>query len=76
MEQVRCDSGHMPENDERQKNRKAINVLVTTAYGRVTKIQRVNRARRGENAEWEWAASRIYKDPIAWMYMPKPYKEK
>ena len=46
----------MPENDERYKNRKVINVLVTTAYGRVTRMQRANRARRDENAEWGWGS--------------------
>lgn len=37
---IKCEEGHMPEDDERYKDKKVINVLVTTNRGMVTKVQR------------------------------------
>lgn len=35
---IKCIEGQMPEDDNRYSNNKIINVLATTAYGRVTKV--------------------------------------
>lgn len=59
----------LPEEDERYKGRKAIDVLVTTSNGRVTKVQR-----QSKYDYWCWG--RIYGEPTAWQPLPKPYKEK
>lgn len=58
----------LPEEDERYKGRKAIDVLVTTANGRVTKVQR-----QSKYDYWCWG--RIYGEPTAWQPLPEPYKE-
>lgn len=58
----------LPEEDERYKGRKAIDVLVTTANGRVTKVRR-----QSKYDYWCWG--RIYGEPTAWQPLPKPYKE-
>lgn len=58
----------LPEEDERYKGRKAIDVLVTTSNGRVTKVQR-----QSKYDYWCWG--RIYGEPTAWQPLPKPYKE-
>lgn len=58
----------LPEEDERYKGRKAIDVLVTTANGRVTKVQR-----QSKYDCWCWG--RIYGEPTAWQPLPEPYKE-
>lgn len=62
-------SEKLPEEDERYKGRKAIDVLVTTSNGRVTKVQR-----QSKYDYWCWG--RIYGEPTAWQPLPKPYKEK
>lgn len=36
MEWIKCEPGHMPEDDKRYKGKKTINVLVTTDSGVVT----------------------------------------
>lgn len=59
----------LPEEDERYKGRKAIDVLVTTSNVRVTKVQR-----QSKYDYWCWG--RIYGEPTAWQPLPKPYKEK
>ena len=41
MNWIKCEPGHMPEDDERYKGEKVINVLVTTGRGNVTKVQRL-----------------------------------
>ena len=56
----------LPEEDERYKGRKAIDVLVTTAKGKVTKVQR-----QSHNGYWWWG--RIYGEPTAWQPLPEPY---
>lgn len=58
----------LPEEDERYKGRKVIDVLVTTAKGKVTKVQR-----QSHNGYWWWG--RIYGEPTAWQPLPEPYKE-
>ena len=58
----------LPENAERYKGRKVIDVLVTTEKGLVTKVQR--QCYRGS---WSWG--RIFSRVVAWMPLPKPYKE-
>lgn len=58
----------LPEEDERYKGRKVIDVLVTTAKGKVTKVQR-----QSHNGYWWWG--RIYGEPTAWQPLPKPYKK-
>ena len=57
----------LPEEDERYKGRKVIDVLVTTAKGKVTKVQR-----QSHNGYWWWG--RIYGEPTAWQPLPEPYK--
>ena len=58
----------LPEDDERYKGRKVIDVLVTTAKGKVTKVQR-----QSHNGYWWWG--RIYGEPTAWQPLPKSYKK-
>ena len=41
MDWIKCIPGQMPEDDERYKGNKVINVLVTTSNGKVTKVQRL-----------------------------------
>ena len=60
-------SEKLPEEDERYKGRKAIDVLVTTSNGRVTKVQR-----QSKYDYWCWG--RIYGEPTAWQPLPEPYK--
>lgn len=57
----------LPEEDERYKGRKVIDVLVTTAKGKATKVQR-----QSHNGYWWWG--RIYGEPTAWQPLPEPYK--
>ena len=56
----------LPEEYERYKGRKVIDVLVTTAQGKVTKVQR-----QSHNGYWWWG--RIYGEPTAWQPLPEPY---
>ena len=58
----------LPEEDERYKGRKVIDVLVTTAKGKVTKVQR-----QSHNGYWWWG--RIYGEPTAWQPLQEPYKK-
>lgn len=58
----------LPEEDERYKGRKVIDVLVTTAKGKVTKVQR-----QSHNDYWWWG--RIYGEPTAWQPLQEPYKK-
>ena len=59
-------SERLPEEDERYKGRKVIDVLVTTAKGKATKVQR-----QSHNGYWWWG--RIYGEPTAWQPLPEPY---
>ena len=59
----------LPEEDERYKGRKVIDVLVTTAKGKVTKVQR-----QSHNDYWRWG--RIYGEPTAWQPLPEAYHPK
>lgn len=70
---IKCESGHMPEDDERYKGKKIINVLVTTKSGTVTKVQRMYDTYYG-SPHWSWG--RIYGGCIAWMPLPHRYEEK
>lgn len=67
---VKCAPGQMPEDYEMYRNRKTINVLVTTENGGVTKVQRIYGAHINK---WHWG--RIYGKVKAWMPLPKSYKE-
>lgn len=61
----------MPEDDERYKGKKVINVIATTNKGVVTKVQRIF----NDYANiWYWG--RICGGMRAWMPLPEPYKEK
>ena len=57
----------MPEDNERYKNKKDINAIVTTNKGVVTKAQRYTN---------NWNCGRICGGMRAWMPLPDPYKEK
>lgn len=59
----------LPENAERYKGRKVIDVLVTTEKGLVTKVQR-----QCYRDSWSWG--RIFSRVVAWMPLPKAYKGK
>lgn len=61
----------MPEEDERYKGKKVINVIVTTNKGVVTKVQRIFNDYANT---WYWG--RICGGMRAWMPLPEPYKEK
>ena len=65
-----CKDGQMPE-DFNYKNNKVLNVLVTTATGKVTKVQRILEP-YGIKSFWRWG--RIYGKCKAWMPLPDPYK--
>lgn len=69
---IKCIEGQMPEDDNRYSNNKIINVLATTAYGRVTKVQRIHDTFNGNDC-WYWG--RVHGGVKAWMPLPKPYKE-
>ena len=58
----------LPEDAERYKGRKIIDVLVTTEKGLVTKVQR-----QCYRDSWSWG--RIFSRVVAWMPLPEPYKE-
>lgn len=70
---IKCAEGQMPENFDCYKSKKIINVLVTTAAGKVTKVQRSKHIAYGEKEVWLWG--RIYGEPKAWMPLPEAYKE-
>ena len=67
---IKCVPGQMPEDCEMYKGKKIINVLVTTASGKVTKVQREIYS---EISGGYWG--RIYGEPKAWMPLPEGYKE-
>lgn len=69
---TKCIEGQMPEDFKENKDKKIINVLVTTSTGKVTKVQRMYDS--GVNAHWYWG--RIYGQVKAWMPLPEPYVEK
>lgn len=69
MDWIKC-SDKLPEDDERFTNRKAIDVLITTQYKRVRKVQRIYNEYSGI---WYW--SKKAHSPIAWMLLPEPFKE-
>lgn len=71
MEWIKCVPGHMPEDDERYKDKKVINVIATTNKGVVTKVQRIFNDYANT---WYWG--RICGGMMAWMPLPDPYKEK
>lgn len=74
MNWIKCEAGHMPEDDARYNGKKVINVLVTTDKGFVTKVQRIYYERfRSEEKYWCWG--RIGGKMRAWMPLPEPYKE-
>ena len=68
MDWIKCEEGHMPEDDERYIGRKSINVLETTERGGVRKIQR----RNDPHIVWYSTKIRTIK---AWMPLPEPYRE-
>ena len=68
MDWIKCIPGQMPEDDERYKGNKVINVLVTTSNENVTKVQRLLCS-----GYWRWG--RIYGKVKAWMPLPEPYRE-
>lgn len=70
MDWIKCEKDHMPEDDQRYKGKKVINVLVTTNRGNVTKVQR---KQYYDETSWYWG--RIYGEVKAWMPLPEPYKE-
>lgn len=61
----------MPEDDERYKGKKVINVIATTNKGVVTKVQRIFNDYANT---WYWG--RICGGMRAWMPLTEPYKEK
>lgn len=67
---IKCIDGQMPEDYEIYKGRKSINLLVTTEFGNVKKIQR-----RYCNFKCKWCWS-DNSNPKAWMSLPEGYKEK
>lgn len=69
---IKCIEGQMPEDLEEDKDKKIINVLVTTASGKVTKVQRMYNEWAGDKY-WSWG--RIYGEAKAWMSLPEPYVE-
>lgn len=71
MEWIKCISGQMPEDDERYKGKKVINVIATTNKGVVTKVQRIFNDYANT---WYWG--RICGGMRAWMPLPEPYKER
>jgi len=71
LEWIKCISGQMPEDDERYKGKKVINVIATTNKGVVTKVQRIFNDYANT---WYWG--RICGGMRAWMPLPEPYKEK
>ena len=71
MEWIKCISGQMPEDDERYKGKKVINVIATTNKGVVTKVQRIFNDYANT---WYWG--RICGGMRAWIPLPEPYKEK
>lgn len=56
----------LPENAERYKDRKVIDVLVSTDRGIVTKVQRIS-----NKGYWYWG--RIFSNIIAWMPLPNKH---
>lgn len=74
MEWIKCEPGHMPEDDKRYKGKKTINVLVTTDSGVVTKVQRIYYISISSKVgSWYWG--RIGGTMKAWMPLPELYKE-
>lgn len=69
MEWIKCAEGQMPEDDERYKGKKVINVLVTTNNGVVTRVQRMKFI---DESTWYWGRVHGIK---AWMPLPERYKE-
>lgn len=69
---IKCADGQMPEDLKENKDKKIINILVTTAAGKVTKVQRM-RDDWGGKTHWSWG--RIYGEPKAWMSLPEQYRE-
>lgn len=66
---IPCKEGQMPEDFDK-KNRKVLNVLVTTENGKVTKVQRI---RDEWHEDWYWG--RIYCKVKAWAPLPEKYEE-
>lgn len=62
----------LPENDKQYKDKKVIDVLVTTKRGYVTKVRRYKDTYYGKDL-WYWG--RLRSDIIAWMPLPEPYKK-
>lgn len=56
-------------------NHPAINVLVTTKTGQVTKLQRIGDKGDDANNNLFWYWGRIYSDVVAWQPLPEKYVE-
>ena len=56
MDWIKC-SDKLQEDDERFKNRKTINVLFTTSYKRVRKVQRIYNEYSGI---WYWSKKSLF----------------
>lgn len=65
---IPCKEGQMPEDFDK-KNRKVLNVLVTTENGNVTKVQRI---RDEWHEDWYWGR---YCKVKAWAPLPEKYEE-
>lgn len=68
---IPCEKGSMPEDFECNKGKEIIDVLVTTKYGNVTRLQRRKEKRFGKEC-WLWA--RLYGEMKAWRPLPEGYK--
>lgn len=69
---VKCIEGQMPEDLEENKDKKIIDVLITTEFGKVTKVQRMYNEWAGDKY-WNWG--RGHSRAKAWMPLPEPYVE-
>lgn len=66
---IKCNKGQMPEDLDENKDKKIINVLVTTSTKKVTKAQRIYNEKH--SSPWCWGRS--YEKIVAWMPLPEPY---
>lgn len=63
-----------PEQCDKYKGKKVIDILVTTDKGKVTKVQYIHaRSYNGDFADY-WYCGRIYGDTVAWQPLPEPYE--
>lgn len=71
-------SQQMPEDVlpyNKKANHPAINVLITTKTGQVTKLQRIGAKGYDGNHNLFWYWGRIYGDVLAWQPLPEKYVE-